>query len=120
MSPGRVAIQKWVKKWYHRLVSTEDTYLSSGKLTTELERAAACVVASFPQANLTQDDMYKVMADYHATFRNATGVPFKGRTRKPKAGQPEEGQPEEGQPAQAPKEPAAKLFPLSTLTFTYI
>jgi hypothetical protein len=110
MSPGRVLIQKWVKKWYHRLVTSEDTYLFPGKLTAELERAAACMVASFPQAKLTQEAMCKVMVEYHTTFRKVTGVPVKVRTRKLK----------EGQAPKVPKEPVAKLFPFSTLQFTYI
>jgi hypothetical protein len=91
-------------------VSSEATYLSPAKLPTELERAAACMVASFPQAKLTQDAMYKVMREYHTTFRTATGVPVKSRTRKPKAGQAPPG----------PKVSAAQLFPLATLQFTYI
>jgi hypothetical protein len=58
------------------------------KLKTALERAAACMVASFPQAKLTQEDMCTVTRDYHTTFRNATGVPVKVRTRKLKACHP--------------------------------
>jgi hypothetical protein len=110
MSDGRVAIQKWVKKWYHRLVSSEATYHSPGKLANELERAAACMVASFPQAKLKQEDMSKVMTDYHTAFRHATGVPVKNRAKKLKP----------GQAPPVPKDPVPKMFPLSTLHFTYI
>jgi hypothetical protein len=68
------------------------------------------MVASFPQAKLTQEDMCTVTRDYHTTFRNATGVPVKVRTRKLKA----------GQAPPVPKDPVSKLFPLATLQFTYI
>jgi 2-succinyl-5-enolpyruvyl-6-hydroxy-3-cyclohexene-1-carboxylate synthase len=110
MSFGRVIIQKWVKKWYHRWMKPEDTYLSPGPVKTDLERAAACMVASFPQAKLTQGAMYKVVKEYHTTWRTATGAPVKPRKRKLK----------EGQAPPAPKEHVAKLFPLDTLQFTYI
>jgi hypothetical protein len=110
MSEGRTAIQKWKMKWYHRCVTSEDTYLSPSKLQAELERAAACMVASFPQANLTPGEMYTVMKNYHTTFRNATGIPVKVRTRKLR----------EGQAPPVPKEPVPKMFPFSTLQFTYI